>query len=42
MGLLLEENRMGKICKWKEGRTIPGRALENQQKFKTGNKYNNS
>lgn len=41
MGLLLEESRIGKI-QMERRKTIPGRALENQQNFKAGNKHNNS
>lgn len=35
MGPLLEERRIGKICRWREGRTIPERALENQKTLKS-------
>lgn len=42
IGPLLEESRIGKIRRWREGRinpgrTSPGRACENQQKLRAGN-----
>ena len=34
MGPLLKESKIGKIFRRTEERTIPGRALENQQPFR--------